>query len=621
MIINNLYLREFKTLIQKEQKNNMSITGRITKIEKESIHIITDNTQNLSKNTPIEINRIPSTINKIKGNVLIIQTHSRHNFKTNNEVKIKNIQQDIILQKLQQTYDNIIGNNITDDNMKTLNTIFNNITQQYDNKKITGINNLNKNQQEAVQKSIQCDTFHLIQGPPGTGKTHTIIEIIRQLHSNNKRILITAHTHIALDNIIERLDFIKDDEILRNGQDDKISENTLKYTLKHKTKIHPDYQEIIKKQKLIKKLSKKETYHCTNISGEYSEENKLVKIIKSIFQIKNTDNNHSNYQSYNNNVSNNEKINQLKEEIDNIEKNIKSDILSKVKIHASTVISSSNHLTQNITFDYIIMDEASQVPVYLSLIPLMKTKKFILIGDNKQLQPIYNNNASYTLNQSIFNTLIKKYPDYYTFLNIQYRMNKEISDIASKLYYNNKLKTNKKNSKQKIKLKNNKSIFLDEEAVTLIDTSKTELNEENTINGCCNKYESEIIINIINQLINNDIPDNEIGIITPYRKQKVYIKKLLKLEKLNIECDTIYRFQGREKDVIIVSFCKSSEKALTKFQENFIANENQLNVSITRSRKKLILLGNFDMIRMAGNINSLYKEISRENIIYLQDVM
>ena len=125
------------------------------------------------------------------------------------------------------------------------------------------------------------------------------------------------------------------------------------------------------------------------------------------------------------------------------------------KIIASTVLSSSSFLTKDIEFDYVIMDEASQVPVYLSLIPLMKTSKFILIGDNKQLQPIQNINSSYLLNKSIFNLLIEKYPNNFTFLNIQYRMNQEISDIASKLYYGGNLLTGEGVKNQKLKLLKN----------------------------------------------------------------------------------------------------------------------------------------------------------------------
>ena len=128
-------------------------------------------------------------------------------------------------------------------------------------------------------------------------------------------------------------------------------------------------------------------------------------------------------------------------------------------------------------------------------------------------------------------------------------------------------------------------------------------------------------MHLVDALLSNDISCEEIGIITPYRKQKNHIIKLLNNKGINIECDTIYRFQGREKDVIIISFCKSLNKSLNDFQKKFLADENQLNVSLTRSRKKLIIIGNYSMLGSAQNIKDLVNEISRENILYLDDIL
>ncbi|WP_323735470.1 AAA domain-containing protein [Methanosphaera sp. ISO3-F5] len=549
-----------------------------------------------------------------------LKIENKNIFKINEEVSIKNIQKDIIIQKLQETYDNIKDNKISEENKETLNIIFGNEKINYVNKKFS-VNNLNKNQKEAVKKSLQTDKFHLIQGPPGTGKTHTIVEIIRQLYKNNNRILITTHTHIALDNIIERLTDIDDEQILRIGQKSQVTSKVIKYTMENQIKQHNMFDEIIEKEKLIADLSKNSLNFSATSNVSDTHESIISKIFSQIIKIKNNKITDDNLVSDGHTIDNTDRINELKLEIENIKKNIQSDILHTTKIFASTVLSSSSYLTKDIDFDYVIMDEASQVPVYLALIPLMKTTKFILIGDNKQLQPIQNNNSSYLLNKSIFNLLIDKYPDNFTFLNIQYRMNQEISDIASKLYYDGRLLTGDNVKNQKIILNNHKSFLLDDNPLSIIDTSNINFDESNVSGGCCNKYESEIILNLLSNLKCNGISLDEIGIITPYKKQKLYIQKLLRKNELNVECDTIYRFQGREKDVILVSFCKSSPKSLTKFQKNFLADENQLNVSITRSRKKLILIGNFDMIKSADNIKKLIDRISEENILYLQDIL
>jgi len=251
----------------------------------------------------------------------------------------------------------------------------------------------------------------------------------------------------------------------------------------------------------------------------------------------------------------------------------------------------------------------------------LKTDMFILIGDNKQLQPIQNKNASYLLNKSIFNLLIEKYPENYTFLNIQYRMNEKISNIASELYYDDKLLTGDIAKKQMITLVNNKYFLLNEDVITVMDTSSVGFDESYVSNGCLNVFEANLIVDIVRALVNNDVCEDEIGIITPYRKQKNHISNLLKKMGSVVECDTIYRFQGREKDVIIISLCKSSDKSLGFFQRKFLDDENQLNVSITRSRKKLIIIGNFSMLSDAENIRKLFDKVEPDSVLYFADFL
>lgn len=615
------FSKELKEFIEKEKKSNKIIKADIVGINKDILKVSTGYNTDLTKNMNIEIDRVPAKIIFIKGKNIQIKILKKSNFSLNQNVSIKNIQKDIIIHKLQETLNNITDNKLNKENKKTLDVIVNDfgISFSDDNFKISS--KLNQNQKIAVKKVLQANKFHIIQGPPGSGKTHTITEIIKHLYFSGKRILVTTHTHVALDNIIERLDSIDQKDILRIGRNEKISDKVLKYAIDEQIKLHPDYGKIYEKKSLIEQLQNSDLIFENGIINNYKNKNIFNKIFNLLFNIKENKNSQDNSQGSPNNFNNIDEINEIKKEIDDIKNNMQHDIVGGAKIIASTVLSSSSFLTKDIEFDYVIMDEASQVPVYLALIPLLKTNKFVLIGDNKQLQPIKNNNASYLLNKSIFNLLIEKYPNNYTFLNTQYRMNKKISDIASNLYYDNKLLTGDAVKNQKISLKNNKYFLLNEDVITFIDTSDVNFNEVDLAGGCCNKYESCLVLHLVDALLSNDISCEEIGIITPYRKQKNHIIKLLNNKGINIECDTIYRFQGREKDVIIISFCKSLNKSLNDFQKKFLADENQLNVSLTRSRKKLIIIGNYSMLGSAQNIKDLVNEISRENILYLDDIL
>ena len=615
------FSKELKEFIEKEKKSNKIIKADIVGINKDILKVSTGYNTDLTKNMNIEIDRVPAKIIFIKGKNIQIKILKKSNFSLNQNVSIKNIQKDIIIHKLQETLNNITDNKLNKENKKTLDVIVNDfgISFSDDNFKISS--KLNQNQKIAVKKVLQANKFHIIQGPPGSGKTHTITEIIKHLYFSGKRILVTTHTHVALDNIIERLDSIDQKDILRIGRNEKISDKVLKYALDEQIKLHPDYGKIYEKKSLIEQLQHSDLIFENGIINNYKNKNIFNKIFNLLFNIKENKNSQDNSHGSPNNFNNIDEINEIKKEIDDIKNNMQHDIVGGAKIIASTVLSSSSFLTKDIEFDYVIMDEASQVPVYLALIPLLKTNKFVLIGDNKQLQPIKNNNASYLLNKSIFNLLIEKYPNNYTFLNTQYRMNKKISDIASNLYYDNKLLTGDAVKNQKISLKNNKYFLLNEDVITFIDTSDVNFNEVDLAGGCCNKYESCLVLHLVDALLSNDISCEEIGIITPYRKQKNHIIKLLNNKGINIECDTIYRFQGREKDVIIISFCKSLNKSLNDFQKKFLADENQLNVSLTRSRKKLIIIGNYSMLGSAQNIKDLVNEISPENILYLDDIL
>lgn len=613
------FLKEFNLLIEKEKESNKSVKAEITGKKGNILNVSTKYPSDLTKNMSVEVNRIPATVTDINSKNMTIRLKKESSLLVGDKVSIQNIQKNIIIQKLQEAYDNIRYDKINKDNGMVLESIVNLKKPEYTDRKIKVSSKLNENQQIAVKKSLQSNLFHMIQGPPGTGKTHTIVEIIKQLYNDDKRILITTHTHIALDNIIERLDMINDDDILRIGQMHKVTPNALRYTLDEQIRKHPSYGEIVEREKRIEELQNVDS--CQSISDGKSGGAFIGRIFRHIFSIEENENSLNNYVGEVNKSKNIERINEIKLEIDTIKNNIQSDICHKAKIIASTVLSSSSFLTKDLEFDYVIMDEASQVPLYLALIPLMKTSKFILIGDNRQLQPIQNSNSSLMLNKSVFNLFIDKYPENYTFLNIQYRMNHKISDIASKLYYDGRLLTGENVRTQRICLEDNGMFLLDDNPITFIDTSNVDYDESDVGGGCCNRHEAGLICVLVRSLISNGISPDEIGVITPYRKQKLYVQKVFSREDIDVECDTIYRFQGREKDVIILSFCKSMNRALSSFQIRFLANENQLNVSITRSRKKLIIIGNYDMLSAADNIRNLIGEISPLDRIFLEDLI
>ena len=251
----------------------------------------------------------------------------------------------------------------------------------------------------------------------------------------------------------------------------------------------------------------------------------------------------------------------------------------------------------NIQFDIAIIDEASQATIPSVLIPINKAEKFVLIGDHKQLPPvIFNNNTEY-LKTSLFEELIINYEGQSEELLIQYRMNKLLMEFPNRKFYENKLKCSKKS----------KNYYLNcgvlekydsSSPLVFIDTSKHENNKESTLDyshSYINDLEIEIVLDIIKMYLNNGINPKNIGVISPYANQVRTINK-----KTNVDVKSVDGFQGGEKDIIIISLVRSNNNG----DIGFLKDMRRLNVSLTRAKKKLMIIGNRETLK----INKDYKE-------------
>ncbi len=308
-----------------------------------------------------------------------------------------------------------------------------------------------------------------------------------------------------------------------------------------------------------------------------------------------------------------------KKNIDKLIKSIISEIVEKADVIASTVVSSCHYFLDNTNFYVMIMDESSQVASFMSLLPLMKCKKFILVGDNKQLQPIEEEDISKEMNLSIFNRLLEMYPEASTFLPTQYRMHKTIAQIANEIFYEGKLRTSKQAAERILNLKVGKHLFLNPKIpVVYIDTSKVAYYEDEVGSGCSNVQEAKYVAYLVSLFIKKGIKMKDIAVITPYVKQSFLVKEFLDNIKIkDIEVNTVHKFQGREKDIIIMSFAKSKKYSFPLYKLKFIENETLINVAITRARKKLILVGNSKTLCQSNLLKKVISKIGEKNRIIL----
>lgn len=246
-------------------------------------------------------------------------------------------------------------------------------------------------------------------------------------------------------------------------------------------------------------------------------------------------------------------------------------------------------------FDIAIIDEASQMSIPLSIAAMCRTKKYIFVGDHKQLDPIIPKNTNNEMfAESIFSRLARIYPNEINLLEISYRLNPKLIAIPNQLSYNNLLSSDKttKIDEKEYHCKHYPEVLNNESHILI--------NHDVFDSQGRSPYEAILVAKIIEDLLSNQVDINEIGVMSPYRAQVREIKKQVKkiipkhynnaLETLFV--DTVDSMQGQERNYIIYSMANSNPLE-SKHRLDFFYSPNRLNVAITRAIKKCIVIANY----------------------------
>lgn len=409
--------------------------------------------------------------------------------------------------------------------------------------------NIEDSYSKILNEAIAFVPYFIIKGPPGTGKTRIIIKnlIKYYFHQTSVNLLVLAYTNRAVDEIAEVLvESGLDDDFIRLG---------------------------------------------TKESSDFSE-NILSNIVE-------------------------------KHSIETIEEKI-----NKCRIFLSTVFSALTNpgIFSLKNFQIAIVDEASQI-LFPHLIGILaEVDKFILIGDEKQLPSIVLQENCLTddygvkdlgfenLGMSYFEFLIRKltrngFDNCISMLNTQARMHPSILKIINELFYkNNILNHNKRICETLVEqIVINFSLKIGMDTNTRVVFINCPIDPMKKVN----KYQAELISIMINFFINEfaaNLNSNHLGIITPYRLQNTEIfNRLSKRAKDFVTIDTVERFQGSERNIILLSLPYNNLQQIRLSQSIFIDENNysidrKLNVAISRAKDLLVILGN--------------KALLKENMIY-----
>jgi DNA replication ATP-dependent helicase Dna2 len=220
-------------------------------------------------------------------------------------------------------------------------------------------------------------------------------------------------------------------------------------------------------------------------------------------------------------------------------------------------------------FDMAIVDEAGQLTEPLTLGLILRARRFVLIGDDRQLPPVVRTQG---LAHSMFERL-KQQVNAVTLLETQYRMHPQIMDVSNRFFYEGRLKSG-----------------VAERDRSPADGRPVEfIPVESSHDGRSNPDEAKVVVDLVRSLIRTEgVAPETIGVVSPFRAQVVLLRQML--GDTHVTVDTVERFQGGERDIMILSFVRSRGTG-------FVFDDRRLNVAITRARRKLVLVAHPELFR------------------------
>ena len=467
---------------------------------------------------------------------------------------------------------------------------------------------LNPTQERAVNEVLWAKDVAIVHGPPGTGKTTTLVEAINETLMRESQVLVCAQSNMAVDWISEKL-VDRGINVLRIGNPTRVNDKMLGFTYERRFESHPDYPQLWAIRKAIRELR-----------------SNRKKGSESFHQ----------------------KMDRLRSRAAEIEIRINAELFGEARVIACTLVGSAHRLLEGMKFGTLFIDEAAQALEAACWIPMRRASRVILAGDHCQLPPTVKSIAALRagLGKTLMERIAENKPEVVTLLKIQYRMNEDIMRFSSDWFYGGQVE-----SAPQIKYR---SILDYDHPISWIDTSNEEnqitiegeeapedsastsssssaANQNSDLNfkeqfvgesfGRINKAEAELTLltlaeyftKIGKQRVLGDSID--VGIISPYRAQVQYLKKLIKKYEFFkpyrrlISVNTVDGFQGQERDVILISLVRSNDEG----QIGFLKDLRRMNVAMTRARMKLIILGNKDTMTQHPFYKKLWEYVEAIN--------
>ncbi|PIA18593.1 P-loop containing nucleoside triphosphate hydrolase protein [Coemansia reversa NRRL 1564] len=461
-------------------------------------------------------------------------------------------------------------------------------------------NSLNAEQRCAVNLAVSAREIALIHGPPGTGKTHTLVEVVRQLVAQGKRLLVCGPSNVSVDNLAERVGKFRYIPIVRIGHPARIRKAMLTNSLNSRAQALEG--PAIAKQRKDLKLMMSAARMCRN-PEEQTELYARAKIMRKTI-LKHTD-------------------------------RTKRSAVSGAKVVFSTLCGAGGKIDGIGKFDVVIIDESTQSLEGECWIAASKAPKLILAGDHHQLPPTLKshvnqrarmrNAAAGTISSAstMFERVRSMFGDTVCYmLTTQYRMHFDIMKVPSEYLYESQLVAH--SSVTAHVLSDMSMVRKNVDTATplvLIDTAGADIAESfepvkwvdtkrlgrsvRVNKSKINAGEAQLAIEHVARLISSGLSAKNIAIISPYSGQ-VRLLKLLCKRFPAVEIGSVDGFQGCEKEAVILSLVRSNENG----EIGFLSEYRRINVAVTRARRHLCMIADsstIDSNRFLGTLVNQFK--------------
>ncbi len=422
---------------------------------------------------------------------------------------------------------------------------------------------LNGPQRAAVQRALAAEDVAFIHGPPGTGKTRTLVEVVRRAAAAGERVLACAMSNTATDHLGVGL-LAAGVPVVRLGHPARVADALEARSLDALLANTEAAQLARRWQGEARDLRRRAFNRRDRGTAGRSEFRQLMNEARALER---------------------DGRDQLRA--------AQQVILDGASVVCCTAAGADSGLLGAQAFDWVVLDEATQVPDPLALVALSRGARVVLAGDPEQLPPtVIDREAEREgLGVTLFERLAAAHPGAGTLLQVQHRMHADLMVFPSERRYGGQLIAHPSVAQHTLAdlgvvddpLRPGALILIDCAGKGCADEAAEGVADGSTLNpGQAERTAAEV-----RRLLSRGLPVADVGVITPYRAQRRRLRALLASEVADgLEIDTVDGFQGREKQAIVLDLVRSNDAG----QVGFVADRRRLNVALTRAKRCLMVI-------------------------------